>query len=151
MVDRGQQFEILLVDDNDNDALILREGLAETDMDCRLTVAKDGETALRRLRKESEFSDVKHPDLILLDLHLPRKDGQSVLSEIKSDADLRHIPVVVWSTSIEPQEVDRCYRLHANSVLVKPDRFAGLVDSLRTVGRYWFGAVALPSGAKRNQ
>lgn len=134
-------LEILLVDDDDADALLVRESLNELDAKCQLTVARDGDVALRRLSQSDEFEGVALPDLVLLDLNLPRKSGFDVLVDTREIADCRLVPIVVWSTSIEPADVTRCYMAGANSVLCKPADFSSLVEMIRTITHYWFETV----------
>ncbi|MFN3323479.1 MAG: response regulator [Bryobacteraceae bacterium] len=136
--------EILLVEDNPGDVRLTREALRESTVPCRLTVVPDGEAALKYLRREGVYTDAVRPDLILLDLNLPRKDGREVLCELKRDDDLRQIPVVVLTTSMAEQDIFKAYDLHANCYLQKPvdlDRFLSIV---RAIENFWLTVVKLP-------
>lgn len=138
------QAHILLVEDNPADVRLTQEVLRETELDFELQVARDGEQALAMLRRQGPHADVPTPDLVLLDLNLPRKDGREVLGEMKRDPGLRSIPVVVLSTSKAESDVLTCYDLHANCYLTKPvdlDQFAEMVQVLQ---QFWFSTVLLP-------
>ena len=138
---------ILLVEDNPADLRLAQEVLKEAQLDHDLLVARDGEQAMRMVKREGEYSAIKQPDLILLDLNLPRKHGREVLAEIKSDPRLRRIPVLILSTSKAESDVIACYDAHANCFLAKPvglDEFAALAVLIRD---FWFRAVQLPPHA----
>jgi len=138
-------IEILLVEDNPGDVRLVREALREGDVRNNLHVAPDGVEALRFLRREDGVADAVRPDLILLDLNLPRKDGREVLEALKSDPALRSIPVVVLTSSQAEQDIARAYDLHANCYVTKPvdlERFITVVKSIET---FWFTIVKLPS------
>jgi len=140
----GRPIEILLVEDNPGDVRLTIEALRESKVHNNLHVAKDGVDALAFLRHEQGFGDTTRPDLILLDLNLPRKDGREVLAEIKADARLKTIPVVVLTTSRAEQDVLRTYELQANCYISKPvdlDQFIGVV---RTIEDFWLTIVTLP-------
>ncbi|GLI33619.1 response regulator [Desulforhabdus amnigena] len=140
--------EILLVEDNPGDVRLTIEGLKEGKVKNNLYVVEDGVEALAFLRKEGKYADAVRPDLILLDLNLPKKDGREVLTEIKSDEDLRHIPVVVLTTSKAEQDILKAYSLHANCYITKPvdlDQFISVVESIED---FWFTIVKLPRGTK---
>ena len=114
----------------------------------QITRVKDGEELMHYLRHQNDFSNPEkapEPSLILLDLNMPRKDGREALREIKSDPKLRHIPVVVLTTSRAEEDVVRSYEFGVNSFITKPLTFQGLVDAMKALGRYWFEVVALPS------
>ncbi len=139
-----QPLEILLVEDNPADVRLTTEAFRDSDVRHRLSVASDGVEALAFLRREGEFRSVPRPDLILLDLNLPRKDGRELLGEVKADPDLRRIPVVVLTTSQAERDLLHAYDLHANCYLIKPidfDRFIGVVNQIRD---FWLNAVTLP-------
>ena len=139
-------FHILLVEDSPTDAMIIARALREGGVAHRLTVIRDGRQALDyliRLRNPAEPADLE-PDLILLDLNLPGIDGGQVLVQIKADPFLRAIPVVILSTSKAEEDVYRTYDLGANSFITKPVTFEGLVDVMKSLGRYWFHIVELP-------
>ena len=126
-------IEILLVEDNPGDVRLTQEALGEAKVRNNLAVARDGVEALSYLRREPPFQDATRPDLILLDLNLPRKDGREVLSEIKADPTLRRLPVVVLTTSSAEKDVLESYNLYANCYITKPvdlDQFVGIVSSI---------------------
>ena len=136
---------ILLVEDNPGDVRLTIEGLKEGKVRNKLHVARDGVEALAFLRQEGEFADAVRPDLILLDLNLPRKDGREVLADIKADPDLKTIPVVVLTTSRADQDVLQSYQLQANCYITKPvdlEQFIGVVKSLE---EFWLTVVTLPN------
>lgn len=141
----GRIAEILLVEDNPADVEITRQGFAEGKIANNLHVVTDGEQALAFLRCEGEFADAIQPDLILLDLNLPGKDGRAVLEEIKQDKQLRLIPVVVLTTSSAHVDVLKSYQLHANAYMTKPVNFTQFVELVRSIGSYWFTLVRLPT------
>jgi CheY-like chemotaxis protein len=131
---------ILLVEDNPGDAQLVRMAFADALPSARVSVATDGEAALSRLREEGP------PDLLLLDLNLPRLSGHEVLQAIKADAALRRLPVVVLSSSAAEADVTRSYELGASSHVTKPGDVDALFALAETLARYWFGAVTLPGG-----
>jgi CheY-like chemotaxis protein len=136
--------EILLVEDNAADVRLTQEILRKSAPACHLSVARDGEQAMRMLRREGDFHDQPVPDLILLDLNLPLKDGREVLAELKQDSGLCSIPVIVLTTSRAESDIAACYGLHANSYITKPvdlGEFERVVEDIR---RYWFDRVQLP-------
>ena len=138
-------IEILLVEDNPGDVRLTQEALGEAKVRNNLAVARDGVEALSYLRREAPFEDATRPDLVLLDLNLPRKDGREVLSEIKADPNLRRLPVVVLTTSAAEKDVFESYNLHANCYITKPvdlDQFVGIVSSIED---FWLTIVKLPS------
>jgi CheY-like chemotaxis protein len=138
---------ILMADDDEDDCLLTQEALAESRLKNELRFVGDGVELLEYLRNEGRYQDAaKHPrpGIILLDLNMPRKDGRQVLEEIKQDASLRRIPVVVMTTSQAEQDILRSYDLGAASYITKPVTFEGLVEVMRAIGRYWVEFVALP-------
>ncbi len=140
--------EILLVEDNPGDVRLTIEGLREGKVRNNLQIVEDGAEALAYLKREGKYKDAVRPDLILLDLNLPKKDGREVLSEIKADEDLRHIPVVVLTSSKAEQDILRAYSLHANCYITKPvdlDQFISVVESIED---FWFSIVKLPRGER---
>jgi two-component system, chemotaxis family, response regulator Rcp1 len=140
--------EVLLVEDNPGDARLTTEALKEGRLRVNLSVVRDGVEALKFLRREDRFSGAPRPDLVLLDLNLPRKDGREVLSEMKDDSCLRDIPVVVLTTSSAEQDIARAYEMHANCYITKPvdmDEFIGVV---RAIEDFWFTIVKLPRGER---
>jgi two-component system, chemotaxis family, response regulator Rcp1 len=137
--------EILLVEDNPADVRLTREVFAEVGLPHRIHVARDGEEAMAMLRREGAHAQMVEPDLVLLDLNLPRKDGREVLAEVKSDPGLAHIPIVVLSTSRAERDVLACYRLHANCYLQKPVDFEAFTHLIRGLEDFWLRKVSLPS------
>lgn len=135
---------ILLVEDNPADVDLTREAFEQSEFRSNLYVAMDGIEALRFLRKEEPFHGVPRPDLILLDLNLPKMDGREVLSVIKQDSDLRTIPVVVLTSSGASDDVLRCYQLHANSYVQKPANFSRFMEVVKAIEIFWFTVVKLP-------
>ena len=137
-------IEILLVEDNPGDVRLTREALKDGNVTNNLSVVRDGEQAMAFLRRESDYAEAPRPDLILLDLNLPRKDGREVLSEIKADQDLRRIPVVILTTSNHEHDILEAYDLNANCYITKPvdlDQFIGVV---RSISSFWLTIVKLP-------
>jgi len=137
-------IEILLVEDNPGDVELTREALLDSKMHMNLSVVSDGVEALAFLRREGSYADAPHPDLILLDLNLPKKDGRAVLGEIKQDSVLRHIPVVVLTSSRAEQDILRAYDLHANCYVTKPVDFDQFITIVRSIEQFWFTVVRLP-------
>lgn len=138
-------IEILLVEDNPADVRLTQEALKEGKVRNVLHVARDGIEAIEFLRRVGKHSNAVRPDLILLDLNLPRKDGREVLADIKADPDLKAIPVVVLTTSSAEQDIFKSYKLHANCYITKPvdlDQFVGVVKS---IDDFWLTVVRLPS------
>ena len=140
-----KEINILLVEDNPADVELTREGLGESRMKVRLDVANDGEQAMEMLYQRGDYYDVPRPDLILLDLNIPRKHGRDVLREIKSDPELRSIPVVVLTTSAAEKDVQTAYELQANSYITKPVSFDHFVEIVRELETFWFRIVELPT------
>jgi two-component system, chemotaxis family, response regulator Rcp1 len=142
-----KHIEILLVEDSPADVLITQDALAEAHVLNTIHVVEDGEEALAFLRKQAPFANVRRPDLILLDLNLPRKSGREVLAEIKADAELQTIPVVVLTTSQAEEDIWKAYHLHANCYVVKPLDFATFVQAVKSIRHFWLSVVALPPEA----
>lgn len=140
----AKHIEILLVEDSPADVLIAREALSEAKLLNTIHVAEDGVQALDFLYQRGMFASAPRPDLILLDLNLPRKNGREVLEEIKADEALKTIPVVVLTTSSAEEDVLRSYNLHANCYVVKPVEFHSFVNAVRSIEHFWFSVVALP-------
>ena len=137
-------FEVLLVEDNPGDARLTQEALKDEAAINNITVVEDGEQALAFLRREGEHADARRPDLILLDLNLPKMDGREVLAEIKSDPDLKRVPVVVLTTSQAERDILESYNLHANSYITKPVDHEQFSTVLKTVQAYWRAISRLP-------
>lgn len=141
----GQKpVEILLVEDSPTDVLLAKEALQEAQIVKRLHVVSDGVEAMQFLRAQAPFEAAVRPDLVLLDLDLPRKDGQEVLAEIKNDPVLRRIPVVVLTTSRAEEDVSRAYDLHANCYVAKPVNFNDFSLVVQAIENFWFTTVSLP-------
>ena len=136
-------INVLLVEDDPGDVLMTREAFDDY-LHNRLDVVTDGAAAMAYLRKEPPYEDMPRPDLILLDLNLPRRDGREVLQEIKDDPDLRHIPVVVLTTSQAEEDVLRSYQLHANAYVTKPVAFTDFLGTLQQLEGFWLQVVRLP-------
>ncbi|MET7948276.1 response regulator [Micromonospora sp. NPDC005324] len=143
-VDGKSPIEVLLVEDDPGDVLITREAFEEHKLRNRLTVVSDGAEALAYLRQEGQYADAVAPDLILLDLNLPRRDGREVLEEIKKDQDLRRIPVVVLTTSQADEDILRSYQLHANAHVTKPVDFERFIYAVRQIDEFFVSVVKLP-------
>jgi CheY-like chemotaxis protein len=141
----GRPAEVLLVEDNPGDVRLTREVLREGKISNRLSVAVDGVEALAFLRKEAAYAEAPRPDLILLDLNLPRKDGREVLAEIKDDPQLRQIPVVILTTSKAEEDIIKSYKLHANCYITKPVDFEQFIGVVRSIESFWLCLVRLPT------
>ena len=142
-------IDILLVEDSPSDVRLTREALKEAKVLNTLHVVQDGMAALDFLRKEGPYASSPSPDLILLDLNLPKKDGREVLAEVKQDENLRRIPVVVLTTSRAEEDVVRSYNLHANAYVTKPVDLQQFLEVVRTIEAFWLAVVTLPPGEKR--
>jgi CheY-like chemotaxis protein len=136
--------DVLLVEDDDGDVLMTREAFEHHKIRNKLHVVRDGEEALQFLRREGEYADAPRPGLILLDLNLPRRDGREVLAELKADAELRVIPVVVLTTSEAEEDILRSYTLHANAYVSKPVDFDRFIDVIRQIDDFFVTVVKLP-------
>src|SRR6266478_5833751 len=139
-----RQIQILLVEDNSGDARLTLEALKETGLYNKLQHVVDGVEALAYLRREGRHAHAPRPDLILLDLNLPKKDGREVLAEIKADQDLRRIPVVVLTTSQAEEDIFRAYNLNANCYISKPVDLEQFFKVVRTIKEFWLTIVKLP-------
>jgi CheY-like chemotaxis protein len=137
-------IDVLLVDDDPGDTLMIREAFAENKVKNELTCVADGVQAMAYLRREGDYAKAQRPDLILLDLNLPRKDGREVLAEIKADEQLRTIPVVVLTTSSAEEDVLRSYQLHANAYVTKPVDFDRFIEVVRQIDEFFVTVVKLP-------
>lgn len=145
VLNRTDAIEILLVEDNPGDVCLIREAFKLGSISKRLEVVEDGEAALHYLRREGKFRYALHPDLILLDLNLPKIDGREVLSEIKDDPDLRHIPVIILTTSNSEKDVVSAYERHANCYLTKPQDLFQYLELIENIESYWLSTVCLPA------
>ena len=142
--------QILLVEDNPGDVRLTVEALKEAKVLNKLTVVKDGIEALSLLRRQGQHAGAVRPDLILLDLNLPRKDGREVLAEIKADDNLKHIPVVILTTSQDEQDVLKSYNLYANCYITKPVDLDQFITVVKSIEDFWLGIVVLPKNVKGN-
>jgi CheY-like chemotaxis protein len=139
-------FEILLVEDSLGDVRLTREAFKDAKVHVNLHVASDGTEAMDFLNQAGKFADVPRPDLILLDLNLPKKDGREVLEEIKESVSLRTIPIVILTTSASEEDVLRSYRLHANCYISKPVDLDGFLKVVKSIDNFWLSIVKLPHG-----
>jgi chemotaxis family two-component system response regulator Rcp1 len=141
-----REIDILLVEDDPGDVELTKEGLQAAKMYVHLHVVDDGIKALQHLRKQGAYADAVRPDLVLLDLNLPKKDGREVLREIKADEGLKSIPVVVLTTSDADKDIATCYSAGANCYITKPVGFEGFIKVVSTLEEFWFTIVRLPKG-----
>jgi len=141
---RSRLVRILLVEDSPADIELTRQALAEARIANEVGVVSDGEAALRYLRREDPYADAERPDLVLLDLNLPKKDGRELLVEIKSDSALATIPVVVLTTSASEDDIAFAYRERANSYVRKPVRLRDFLEVVRAIDGFWLGVATLP-------
>lgn len=139
-----EAIEILLVEDNPGDVRLTKEALKASKLHNNLNVVYDGAEALAFLRRQGAYSDAPHPDLILLDLNLPRKNGREVLEEIKNDSALKRIPVVILTTSDDEDDILSTYNLHANCYITKPVDITQFMHIVSTIENFWFTIVKLP-------
>jgi len=144
MSERGDPVEILLVEDNPGDVRLTKEALREGKVYNNLHWAKDGVEALEFLRRQGKHAKAPRPDIILLDLNLPKKDGREVLEIIKGDEQLKNIPVVVLTTSKAEEDVVRSYALHANCYVTKPVDLEKFIVVVKSIDRFWLTVVTLP-------
>ncbi|KOP23312.1 response regulator [Hapalosiphon sp. MRB220] len=138
-------IEILLIEDNPGDVELTKIALEDSKISVNLNIVEDGVEAIAFLRREGKYTQVPHPDIVLLDLNLPKKDGREVLAEIKADEKLKRIPVVVLTTSQAEEDVLRVYNLSANCYITKPVDFDQFVKIVQSIESFWFTIVKLPS------
>ncbi|MEA5506036.1 response regulator [Halotia wernerae UHCC 0503] len=151
---RQTTVTILMADDDDDDSMLVQEALRESQLPIQLCIVKNGEELMDYLYNRGRYTDksiAPRPGLILLDLNMPKKDGMEVLKDIKNDSNFRRIPVIVLTTSGAEKDVYHTYDLGANSFIIKPEKFADLVDVMKTIGKYWFEIVELPLEAVRDK
>lgn len=141
--------DILLVEDNPGDVRLTKEALKESKLRNKLYTVGDGEEAMAFLRREGRYGDATRPDLILLDLNLPKKDGREVLGEIKSDQNLKRIPVVILTVSKAEEDILKSYNLHANCYISKPIDMEQFVKVVKSIEDFWFTIVKLPPDGAR--
>ena len=137
-------IDILLVEDNPGDAELAREALADSKLANRLETVEDGEEAMEYLLQQGKYKNAVRPDLILLDLNLPKKDGREVLAEIKTHEELKRIPVVVLTTSKDEEDVLKAYNLHANCYITKPIDLTQFIKVVKSIEDFWLSIVVLP-------
>lgn len=144
MINNVKPISILIVEDNPADVRIVQEVLKNGKVYVNLVVADDGEDAMSYLRKEGKYKDVELPDLILLDLNMPKMSGHEVLAEMKIDENLKHIPVIVMTISKSDEDVLKSYNLHANAYIVKPVELDQFISAIKSIEDFWFTIVKLP-------
>ena len=142
----GNDIDILLVEDNLGDVRLTLEAFKEGKLHNKVSVVNDGVEAMAFLRKEGQYADSPRPDIILLDLNMPRKDGREVLEEIKGDPYLRRIPVIILTTSEAEEDILRTYDLHANCYIKKPVDLDQFINIVKQIKDFWLSIVRLPSG-----
>ena len=142
-------IRILLVEDSPTDVELTTEALEEARFANDLDVVSDGVEAMAHLRREGPYADAQRPDLVLLDLHLPRKSGGEVLQEIKADPDLRALPVIVLTTSAAEEDVDHAYRNHVNAYVRKPVSFSEFIAKIQAIEDFWIAVVTLPGWSEK--
>ncbi|GAA4453384.1 response regulator [Novipirellula rosea] len=146
IADSGRPAEVLLVEDNEDDVIITRRGFNKSDLPVNLHRVENGEECMQFLRKSGPYVDAPTPDLILLDLNMPVKDGREVLAEIVADEQLRRLAVVVLTTSESDQDLLTMYDLRCSSYILKPVDFKQFQQVIKYIGEYWFTIVVLPNG-----
>ena len=139
-----ESIEILMAEDDEGDQLLVRKAFARSRVINNLTIVNDGEELMRYLRRETPYAAAPRPDLLMLDLNMPKMDGREALAEIKADPMLRQLPVIILTTSDADEDILRSYDLGANSYIQKPVTFEKMVDVVRTLSEYWMGIVKLP-------
>lgn len=144
VTDRARNAQVLLVEDNRGDAVLTRRAFRRARVPNEITVAESGEKGLSILRREGEFADAPRPDIILLDLNLPHMRGQDFLSAVKTDPDLKRIPIVVLSSSAADSDITGCYERHANGYITKPINSDTYDDIVERIEQYWFALMQLP-------
>lgn len=144
MIKQQQMVDVLLVEDDPGDVLMTREAFEDYKIANRLSVVSDGVSALEFVRKQGEYADAPTPDLILLDLNLPRMDGREVLAALKDDPELRSIPVVVLTTSEAEEDILRSYSMYANAYVTKPVDFDRFINVVRSIDEFFVSVVRLP-------
>jgi CheY-like chemotaxis protein len=141
----AKPIEILLVEDNPDDASLTMETLQKGKIRNHVTLVEDGVAAMCFLRREEPYADARRPDLVLLDLQLPRKNGREVLAEMKADPSLKRIPVVIMTTSSAEQDIFESYNLHANCYITKPVELDEFINAVRRIEEFWLTIVKLPA------
>ncbi|MDD5511819.1 MAG: response regulator [Dehalococcoidales bacterium] len=146
---KGKTVEILMVEDNAGDVRLAEEALKDAKVANNMYVVNDGVEAMAFLRRQDKYADAVRPDLILLDLNLPKKDGREVLAEIKEDPDLKRIPVVILTISKDEEDIIKSYNLHANCYITKPVDFGQFMEVVRAIEDFWFTVVKLPPDGRK--
>lgn len=144
MTSTGQPVEVLLAEDNHGDARLTEKAFEEGSIVNNLHIVEDGVETMKFLRQEAEYADKPRPDLVLLDLNMPRKDGWDVLEELKEDPELARIPVIVLTSSEAEADIVKSYQLHANAYLTKPVDFDGFLDIVHGFEEFWLSVVKMP-------
>ncbi|CAA0081555.1 Response regulator rcp1 [Halioglobus japonicus] len=144
----GRSIEILMAEDSPGDVVLTRKALEHSKLKINLHAVSDGVEAMKFLRQEGEYSDVPKPDIVFLDLNMPRKDGREVLAEIKTDSVLKHIPVVILTTSDSEQDIENSYDLNANCYITKPVDMDQFVKVVSAIEDFWFTIVKLPGNGR---
>lgn len=139
---------ILLIEDNRGDIRLIQEALKSTAVQCQVAVARDGMEAMAYLRQDGEYADAVRPDLILLDLNLPKKDGREVLAEIKADPSLKHIPIIVLTTSRNEEDIFKSYDLYVNCYISKSRNLTQLFKIVRGIEEFWLDTATLPTESR---
>ncbi len=145
MTIKTETVSILMAEDDPEDQMLMREALEESDISYDLTIVNDGEELVDYLNQRGEYKDTILPGIVLLDLNMPRKNGQEALAEIKADPNLRRIPIVVLTTSDAEDDIQATYDMGISSYICKPVTFSKLVELVNTLGHYWFELVELPA------
>jgi CheY-like chemotaxis protein len=140
--------EILLVEDNAGDIRLAVEAFKDAELPNHVSVVRDGEEALAFLRRQGPYAGAPRPEFILLDLNMPKKDGREVLREVKTDRELKIIPIIVLTTSVAPMDITQSYDLHANGYIQKPADYDEFLELIRQLDTLWFGVVQLPVAPK---
>jgi len=140
----SKEIKILLVEDNEGDVVLTMQALKKANVTNGISVAMDGDEAMKYLRKEGKFANAETPDLILLDINLPKIDGMEVLAEIKNDDELKSIPVVMLTTSDSEKDIARSYNNHANCYVTKPVDFKKFIEVIQAIKDFWISIVKLP-------
>lgn len=146
--DNSKMVDILLVEDNEGDARLAMEAMRDSKIRNKIHHVSDGEEAMAFLHKEGKYTNVSRPDLVLLDLNLPKKDGRQVLAEIKEDDELKRIPVVILTVSSAEEDILKTYNLHANCYITKPIDLSQFMKVVHSIEDFWLTIVKLPSGVK---
>lgn len=139
-----QPIKILLVEDNEGDELLIREAFEEIRLTNEIDVARDGQAAISRLSREGQYAGTELPDLVILDINLPKKNGHEVLRFIKDNESLKHLPVIMFTTSSSHEDVRSAYRHYANCYIVKPFDSADFINTVIQIENFWFNIVKLP-------